>query len=908
MQPTATNLSQALDFTEDQGPIALDDIIVSDADPGDVITATLTLQQPAAGTLTSEGGGTYDTTTGVWSVTGSVDEVNAALAAVELIVAPDWEESFTVTTRIRDADGTGPADGLITLSGSGVNDAPVATAPDSISVSRNVTTEITGLSFLDVDAEPEPVTVTLAAPQGTLQAVSGGGVTVGGTPGSLTLTGAIADINSYIAAGEVTYTPEADATGDVNLTVTIDDGGANGSGGPQTDTEVVVLEVRSPNSAPTLDASGSPVLAARNEDAGPPVNGSTAGGTTVSSLLGGANDVDDDPVGVAIQGVSADGVLWFSLDGGAVWTQAPAVSASAPLLLDGAALIYFQPDPNFNGAVSGAISYRAWDQTDGVSGATYALSSTAGSTPFSSTLETASVDIAAVNDAPQITAPASLSLVAGGWVELSGIGFSDVDGLVGIVTATLSVTSGELDKSLTTGVLVTETATSMTMTGPAYLVATYLGMVTYTASNPGDGVLTITVDDHGNVGAGGSLQATREVVLHVAPVGKPPPPPPEPKVVDGVEVWVRDTVAPDGNVVREMQILAAEREGLSELHLDDAERILAFLPDHLALNVKTLAKPPAAANLLPALQIGLGQTDEIATSKAFADKVQRLAEPAPNSASLIFSVVLAAMELQQANSPLVLQGKVRNADEGPNVVTIDARLADLPSDIEIELQNMDLAIIRGAATLTGGSGNQTVFGDAAPQRMVLGAGDDELYGGGGDDVVGSESGADTLSGDAGRDTVFGGEGEDQLWGGTGADHLHGNLGADYAHGGVGADTLHGGQGDDAVRGGQDGDIAFGDMGDDTLFGDLGDDTLTGGVGDDVLTGGLGADLFVASAGADRILDFNAAEGDRLRLEAGLDPVLRQDGADLVVEFGAAGRVVLQGVQLGTLPGGWILLA
>jgi len=51
--PTATNLDQALSYTEDTGPVALNDIVVADLDAGDPITATLTLANPAAGALTT---------------------------------------------------------------------------------------------------------------------------------------------------------------------------------------------------------------------------------------------------------------------------------------------------------------------------------------------------------------------------------------------------------------------------------------------------------------------------------------------------------------------------------------------------------------------------------------------------------------------------------------------------------------------------------------------------------------------------------------------------------------------------------------------------------------------------------------------------------------------------------------
>lgn len=909
--PTASNLSQAVSFVEDQAPIELTDIVVTDADPGETVTATLTLLQPTAGTLTTSGAATYNAATGVWSIAGSVADVNAALAAVRVNLSADWEENFTITTRIRDAADTGPADGAITFSGSGVNDAPVATAPASIVVPRNVTTDVTGVSVADVDADPDAITVTLSVPQGALQAVSGAGVTVGGTATALTLTGAVADINAFIAAGEVAYAPVTNATGDVNLTVTVDDGGFNGSGGALTDTEVVVLQVG--NAAPALDTSGSPALAGLNEDAGPPVNGSTAGSVLVSSLLGGASDANGDALGAAIQGVNANGVLWYSLDGGASWSQAPAVSAGSALLLGPTARVYFQPDPNFNGALSDAISYRAWDGSAGVTGGTASVASTGGSTPFSTGLETASVAIAAVNDAPTISAPGSFSMTPGVGNTLRGISFSDVDAGSNPVVVTLTVSAGTLGGYGVPAPTVSFVGPTATLTGTLADINAYIwgNLLRFGAPGAaGDVTLTVTIDDQGNTGSGGGLQATQSIVLRVVDPD-PPPPPFEGKVIDGVPVRTRDVKAPDGRVIRETEIdgRAGGSAGGTQVPLDSMDRVTASLPAGVGMLVRSLVAPPSPGGLLPALQVGLGQQDEIVSSKAFAESLRRVAEQDPERPPSILSIVLSiAEDMRNANNGLVLEGKRPEAGGGPTIVTIDTGLDDAVADgrAAIELLDITVAVVRGAAVLTGGSGAQIVYGDDAAQSMMLGEGDDELHGGGGDDVVGSASGNDTLAGDDGRDTVFGGEGDDQLTGGTGADHLHGNLGSDLLHGGGGADTLHGGQGDDAVAGGRDDDVVFGDLGADTLLGDRGDDTLSGGLGDDVLTGGLGADLFVASGGVDRILDFDAAGGDRLRLEPGRAPVVRQDGADTVVDLGAAGRVVLEGVQLASLPEGWIV--
>lgn len=53
------------------------------------------------------------------------------------------------------------------------------------------------------------------------------------------------------------------------------------------------------------------------------------------------------------------------------------------------------------------------------------------------------------------------------------------------------------------------------------------------------------------------------------------------------------------------------------------------------------------------------------------------------------------------------------------------------------------------------------------------------------------------------------------------------------------------------------------------------------------------------------MDFNAAEGDRIQLDASTTYTVRRVGADTIVEMGGGGQLVLVGVNLSSLPSGWI---
>ncbi len=165
----------------------------------------------------------------------------------------------------------------------------------------------------------------------------------------------------------------------------------------------------------------------------------------------------------------------------------------------------------------------------------------------------------------------------------------------------------------------------------------------------------------------------------------------------------------------------------------------------------------------------------------------------------------------------------------------------------------------------------TNSGEAAGDSYVGVTG---LIGGSGDDSLTGNAVANVLHGGAGQDTLIGLEGDDLLRGGGGADRLDGGAGtntADYTGsaavhadlwffvgnkgdaagdtyigiqaliGGAGNDTLLGHIDNNSLTGGDGNDVIYGRAGADTLRGGLGNDWLIGGVGGDLLDGGLGID-------------------------------------------------------------------
>ena len=175
------------------------------------------------------------------------------------------------------------------------------------------------------------------------------------------------------------------------------------------------------NDAPVLDASKSPVIGSIGEDAPAPVGisvGNLVSGNVVSlnpPIAGNVTDPDSGAVtGIAIIGTnSANGNWFYTTDNGNNWVAVGSVSNTSALLLnaDVNTKFYFQPNANFNGTISDAITFRAWDRTSGTAGNKVDVSVNGGSTAFSSTFDTASFVVNAVNDAPVASGSATLAAI-----------------------------------------------------------------------------------------------------------------------------------------------------------------------------------------------------------------------------------------------------------------------------------------------------------------------------------------------------------------------------------------------------------------------------------------------------------------------------------------------------------------
>jgi hypothetical protein len=231
--PTATNLNQTKAYTAGASSVALDPIVVSDPDTNETITATLTPSDPAAGSLSdSQGIGKTDSTTGAWSVSGSVSTVNAALAGVTFAPAAGNTTGATIGVTIRDAAGTGP-DGTITLTA-----IPATTGPTATNLTQTHTytagaasVSLDAIVVSDADANATiTATLTLAdVAAGSLTANSGNGETYNATTGVWTVTGSLSSVNAALAA--VAFIPAANNTSNTTTAVAIRDAAGAGPDG-----------------------------------------------------------------------------------------------------------------------------------------------------------------------------------------------------------------------------------------------------------------------------------------------------------------------------------------------------------------------------------------------------------------------------------------------------------------------------------------------------------------------------------------------------------------------------------------------------------------------------------------------------------------------------------------------------
>ncbi|TMP16764.1 Ig-like domain-containing protein [Pseudoalteromonas sp. S2893] len=219
--------------------------------------------------------------------TGSVSVAGSNLAYTP---EADFNGQAVITYTL--SDGTDTASGVLNITVTPVNDAPVAN-PDTATINEDSSTTVNVVAN-DTDTEGDSLTIT----------------TVSADSGSAT-----------IVANQIQYTPQADYNGTAVVTYTISDGEAATSA-------TLNITINSVNDAPVATPDTATIL----EDAA----------ATNINVLGNDTDVENDTLSIS------------------------AVTATSGTVTSSASDVIYTPDANFNGQAT--INYTLTDGTDTANG------------------------------------------------------------------------------------------------------------------------------------------------------------------------------------------------------------------------------------------------------------------------------------------------------------------------------------------------------------------------------------------------------------------------------------------------------------------------------------------------------------------------------------------------------------
>ncbi len=214
-------------------------------------------------------------------------------------------------------NGAGDSSGIFEQLYRSTNDAPINSVPLAQSVNEDATLVFSSgngnrISIGDVDASSNPLQVTLTGANGAITLSGLSGLTFSAGDGtadsSMTFTGTLSAINA--ALNGLSFTPTANFNGAASLSITTNDQGNSGLGGPLSDLDSVAITVNPVNDPLTITSNGggataSITLAENTTTATTVTSTDIDGGTPSYSIVGGV-----DATRFSID--SSTGVLTFS--------------------------------------------------------------------------------------------------------------------------------------------------------------------------------------------------------------------------------------------------------------------------------------------------------------------------------------------------------------------------------------------------------------------------------------------------------------------------------------------------------------------------------------------------------------------------------------------------------------------
>ncbi|MBX3454403.1 MAG: DUF4347 domain-containing protein, partial [Ferrovibrio sp.] len=502
---------------------------------------------PSHGTLMldADNNGSFETT-----VTTSTVITKAQLDAGNLRYVHDGSENFTDSFQIQVDDNKGQGNSLsdpytVNVKAAPLNDPPVAVERKDMVLIEGGTGTIKGSNgtagddFRLVYEDPDSTTIQRQYL-----------ITTNVAYGTLKLNGATLGLGSVFTQDDldnnrVTYTHNGSENFADTFNFTVRDGAGGSVDGSY---DITITKV---NDAPTLTVPGTQTFA-----------------TTTPLVFSAANNnaiVVDDPdyndPGFVLG--SADDYLSVTLDlqvSGATYAAATLTLASTSGLAvtgNGTATVTFSGTrADVRTALDGLQLQVPTDEdrtlqlvvtvNDQIStgpnvnnGGDDPASADAG---YNFVTKTININASNVNDAPALTAPATVTAVEDTALELNAdngylISIADADSFGSSLSVTLSVNHGTLKLGTTSNITISaganESAT-MTITGNRTALNAALASLSYTASADfnatGAGAfnsqavdtLTVTVNDNGNTGTGGAQTDSKTVNITVTPVNDAP--------------------------------------------------------------------------------------------------------------------------------------------------------------------------------------------------------------------------------------------------------------------------------------------------------------------------------------------------------------------------------------------------
>jgi Ca2+-binding RTX toxin-like protein len=389
-----------------------------------------------------------------------------------------------------------------------------------------------------------------------------------------------------------------------------------------------------------------------------------------------------------------------------------------------------------------ALTYQPASDFTGVDGFTYVVENDAGGQDQATVLVVAT----AVNDAPQLAAPATVVQRVNAAVLVPGLVVGDVDAGANVLEVTVTAQVGALSLDTTAGLIFSVGTGSadpaMTFAGTLTALNQALATLTYRSlqadASVGDAV-SVVVDDLGGSGIGGPRTASAEVAI-------------------------------------------TPNFGTAELLPDP------FKPGTLALVVNGSDGDDA----IVVARVGTSATTFVVTrnggpAQTFTGVSGRL---------LVFGHAgNDTIQVKGAKRTLLDGGAGNDSLTGGSSKDIlvsgsgnDTLNGGAGLDRLIAAGNVDFTLVGGTARTNGSLVKGTLGTDTLVRKTIEAA---SLTGGMGDNILDAAA-------FAGAVTLDGGAGDDVLRGGKGNDMLLGDVGRDFLIGGRGADTLAGGADDDIL--------------------------------------------------------------------------------------------------------------